>query len=484
MSTTGRESPSTAATSTVPTPNLSASQFASLKPCSHLSQVLNSMAKDTVLNNYRLAVRVAALARMPNSEIPTYRSKNNPKNNVDKRSIIHIKRVALKCHGCIDGKTGHLFCFKCGDYTSDVQLDQVRSRIMNPLELSLGLSLTLKSEEEANLIAKYSRSTNFKPTTGLRGFVNMGATCFMSSVIQTFIHNPIIRDYFMTEGHMDCSKSKHECITCCLDEMFTDFYTSNKTSGFGPVNLLSAAWKANKSLAGYSEQDAHEFWQFMVNQLHKGLNKGQSSSSASSASSNSSHKSCSCILHKTFSSDLQSSITCTRCGNITNTIDPIIDISLEVSQSPDLLTCLKNFTKTENLDIKYSCSSCGERTEATKKLTFKKFPNTLAIQLKRFEHNAQSVKLENFIAFPMFMNMSEFSTDYEVTRKMDPSLSYELFAIVCHIGSVNTGHYVVVIKNNQGQWFKFDDSVVTLMSVEQVSQLKAYLLFYIVHKMI
>jgi len=301
----------------------------------------------------------------------------------------------------------------------------------------------------------------------------MGSTCFMSSVLQTIIHNPLIREYFMTEGHMDCPKSKNDCITCCVDEIFTDFYTSNKTSGFGPTSLLNAAWKTNKSLAGYSEQDAHEFWQFLVNQLHHDLTDGKNHNTSS----------CQCVVHKAFSSDLQSSIKCLECKNITKTIDPIIDISLEITNNDNLIDCLKNFTKVENLDIKYSCSNCNKRTNATKKLLISKFPNVLSIQLKRFKHSNQSVKIEKFISFPRLINMNEFSATYASTQIEDPTLNYELFGVICHIGSVNTGHYVAIIKNNEGKWFKFDDSVVTLMTWEQVSQLKAYLLFYMIHKL-
>lgn len=301
----------------------------------------------------------------------------------------------------------------------------------------------------------------------------MGSTCFMSSVLQTIVHNPIIREFFMTEGHMYCSKDKNECITCCVDEIFTNFYTSNKTSGFGPTSLLNAAWKTNKSLAGYSEQDAHEFWQFLINQLHHDLTDSNNHNSST----------CQCVVHRAFSSDLQSSITCLECGNVTNTIDPIIDISLEISHNDNLMDCLRNFTKAENLDIKYNCSSCHTKTNATKKLSILQFPNVLAIQLKRFKHNNQSVKIESFIKFPMFINMNEFSTSYAINKTEDSSLNYELFGVICHIGSVNTGHYVTVTKNSEGKWFKFDDSVVTLMTWEQVSQLKAYLLFYMVHKL-
>lgn len=337
------------------------------------------------------------------------------------------------------------------------------------------------ANDDTDLIAQYSKPSSYKASTGIRGFVNMGSTCFMSSVIQTFIHNPIIRDYFMTEGHMYCPQDKNDCITCSIDEIFTNFYTSNKISGFGPVSLLNAAWKINKSLAGYSEQDAHEFWQFLVNQLHQDLTDKHKDPFLLKRENND-EGSCDCIVHKTFSSDLQSSITCLQCGNVTNTIDPIIDFSLGIKNSQDLIECFKHFTQDEKLDVKYNCSNCKTKTSVSKKLSILKFPNVLAIQLKRFEHTQSSIKLENFIKFPNFLNMSEFSTSYQLDNQIDPKLNYELFGIICHIGSVNTGHYVAVIKNNKGEWFKFDDSVVTLMTSEQVSQLKAYLLFYIVHK--
>lgn len=502
-------SPETPTTSTSSTPIISKQQCITLKPCSHLSQVLNSNAKDTVIRNYGLAAKVSSFNTISSLNMPSFVNIKGNKSKVDRHKILKLKTRAVKCRDCstnlgntfmclqcphvgcwhkhhfikhaklaghifgIDGQLGYLFCFKCGDYTNDPQLEAVRLNMIGNHNNELQPTDNQTEEDDEKLITEYSRPTTFKATTGLRGFVNMGSTCFMSSVLQTFIHNPIIREFFMTEGHMDCSKQKNECITCCVDEIFTDFYTTNKTSGFGPTSLLNAAWKTNKSLAGYSEQDAHEFWQFLVNQLHHDLTGANNHNSSS----------CDCVVHKAFSSDLQSAITCLECGNVTKTIDPIIDLSLEISDNSGLIDCLGNFTKSENLDIKYSCSNCQTRTNATKKLTILKFPNVLSIQLKRFKHNNQSVKIESFIEFPMFINMSEFATNYEVDKKQNPYLNYELFGVVCHIGSVNTGHYVTVIKNNEGKWFKFDDSVVTLMTWDQVSQLKAYMLFYMIHKL-
>jgi ubiquitin carboxyl-terminal hydrolase 22/27/51 len=33
--------------------------------------------------------------------------------------------------------------------------------------------------------------------------INLGNTCFMSCIVQTLIHTPLLRDYFLSDRH-DC----------------------------------------------------------------------------------------------------------------------------------------------------------------------------------------------------------------------------------------------------------------------------------------
>ncbi|KAG7816253.1 hypothetical protein KL928_004809 [Ogataea angusta] len=167
------------------------------------------------------------------------------------------------------------------------------------------------AEKQRQIVAG-SRAPCFRASTGLKGFVNMGSTCFMSSVLQTLIHNPFIRDYFLAGSHSDCGKMGAECLSCSVADIFQDFYSSPSAAGYGPVSLLTAAWKVKRSLAGYSEQDAHEFWQFLLHQLHKNDTKKSSSykehTPVPGDHQSPAHGSCNCIIHRTFAGELQSSI--------------------------------------------------------------------------------------------------------------------------------------------------------------------------------
>lgn len=498
--------------------NLPIDNFDTINPCSHISKVLNSNAKETVFATYKQAVAISKSI-----------SKNfiyiNKKDGtiIPYNKLIDMKVKSIQCLDCnlnnfnficlqcphvgcytnnhahshyklqqhlfgIDNSNGLLYCFLCGDYINHPDLDKIRNDLADS-------DLKLTSET----MNGYTNPTKVA-TSGLKGFVNLGATCFMSSVLQTFIHNPIIKYHFFNNDlhYLNCEKNwdnlktstideNNACMTCSIDNIFQNFYTSESHEGFGMSNLLITAWFKKKSLAGFQEQDAHEFWQILLNEFHTDYERIMHNIQQPVP------KDCQCITHTTFSGELQSSIKCGSCDSITKTIDPVIDFSLEIrnkkhsTKQLSLYDCLDLFTSEEKLDVMYTCQNCGDKSKATKSLKIKTLPPVLSIQLKRFEHNLvsdQFLKIETSVKVPLFLNLTKYCEHSSLSDndEIDSNKVYQLFAAVCHIGSVNTGHYIVMIKNGNGEWFKFDDSIVTLINQETVIDSNAYLLFYITHK--
>jgi hypothetical protein len=74
----------------------------------------------------------------------------------------------------------------------------------------------------------------------------MGQTCFMSVILQTLVHNPFIRNFYLSEGHKTVDCEREACVSCALDEMFVEFHSTEKTEGFGAVNMLMGSWLAGE----------------------------------------------------------------------------------------------------------------------------------------------------------------------------------------------------------------------------------------------
>jgi ubiquitin carboxyl-terminal hydrolase 22/27/51 len=173
-------------------------------------------------------------------------------------------------------------------------------------------------------------------TIGRRGLLNLGQTCFLNVVLQSFIHNPLLRNYFLSDKHNSKLCKVKDCTCCEMDRLFAEVCNtlfqlsqsnvseslqifSTNTAAHGPITFLATTWRASSELSGYAQQDAHEFFISALNQIHH-------------TSRGSTNVSCNCIIHSTFAGQLQSDVKCERCSNVTSTVDPMLDISLEVER--------------------------------------------------------------------------------------------------------------------------------------------------------
>ncbi|KEY64765.1 hypothetical protein S7711_05415 [Stachybotrys chartarum IBT 7711] len=403
----------------------------------------------------------------------------------------------------VDSRSGILYCQMCDDLVWDPTFEELRIK-----KIGTGSFSGRKRKHEelfSDPVKELATYINTNTTTascranGLRGIYNAGATCYQNVVLQSFIHNPLLRNFYLSDGHQSNDCQVPHCLSCAMEDMFQDFYALESTNGYTAANILSSFWisekKAFENLVTTKEQDAHEFFQFLAEELHERNGDGKKPEVGS-------EHSCDCIIHQTFYGKMQTSTTCQNCSGITNAVQSFLDLSVgldnlaqkrgkKTGQKMPALTlveCLdEEYIKSDKCE--YRCHNCQSTQQARRQTSIKCLPNVLSIQLKRFEfkqgrHDRAASKIDNAVNFPLQLNMLPYTSrirgkDSRENLELARTCIYDLLSVVVHVGEIETGHYVSYCRTGD-QWFRFNDHKVQLASVSEVLGAQAYLLFYIV----
>lgn len=286
---------------------------------------------------------------------------------------------------------------------------------------------------------------------------------------------------------------------------------ASRTGVVNPTKFLEILRRENDMFSGQQHQDAHEFLNYVLNQVIEnvddyqkkhGLKNGNgnlvappkssgsltpvNSSSAASTASMTSTLAAGWI-HELFEGLLSSETKCLTCENVSRRDEQFLDLSIDLEKNSSVTSCLRNFSASEMLceRNKFHCDTCGGLQEAEKRMKIKRLPKVLALHLKRFkfmEHLGRFEKLHYRVLYPYHLRLFNTTDDAD-----DPDRLYELYAVVVHIGGGPFhGHYVAIVKTEDKGWLLFDDELVEPVDKayvrnffgERPGMACAYVLFY------
>jgi len=277
------------------------------------------------------------------------------------------------------------------------------------------------------------------------------------------------------------------------------------------------------------QQDAKEFFDFLIDFLHEDLNTQWNNPPAHILSateeaarekmpknfasriewSRYSKREMS-IVSKLFAGQHASRLRCRTCGITSTTYEAFWSISAEIPRTgvSDINKCLQSYCAEELLsaDESWRCPRCNVDREATKKITITRAPSYLVVHFKRFSagHQEATKKVRTPIDFPLNgLDLQPFMlpppTPDEITAQnkslqdevrhdyaMQPPYRYNAYAVMRHIGNtVASGHYIALVKDpGRGCWREFNDQRVSDFDPERLNPSnalqneQAYIVFY------
>ena len=140
--------------------------------------------------------------------------------------------------------------------------------------------------------------------------------------------------------------------------------------------------------------------------------------------------------------------------------------------------CLNNMFKIESID--YKCEKCENMKNNKIEKKIMNIPKTLIMKIKKYYNiDNRMIKNNQPINYPPILDIQPYIIGNE-------SVKYELYAIINHVGTINSGHYYSYVKkyntkNNTffNQWYCCNDSnVSTITNEEALNSENAFMLFY------
>ena len=350
------------------------------------------------------------------------------------------------------------------------------------------------------------------------GLHNLGATCYMNSLMQQLFFTPPLRyGLFVQRSTERLQRSDKEAgesllyqlqlLMGMLQESVQKFYDARSFCG---------AYRdyENQCMQVGVQMDVNEFANILFDQVERELKAAHSPQAA--------------LLQHVYGGKVTNQLICQVCGSRNERDEEYFMLSLDVKNQHSITNSLSMYTEGELLqgDNKATCTRCERKCDTLKRVCVRTLPPHLILHLKRFEFDLDSMrkyKVNDYVEFPMELDLFPYTKEGLEQKERDdkhkdqgggpektveaapaedeekeengvaataseptpiqPSSYYrfELTGVLVHTGTCNSGHYYSFVKETvvagtsgtspppgPARWFSCNDTNVELLNVDSL----------------
>ncbi|KAJ6095698.1 hypothetical protein N7486_006444 [Penicillium sp. IBT 16267x] len=378
----------------------------------------------------------------------------------------------------------------------------------------------MERQNSANRTALYTPHSLRRRKLPRTGLTNFGVTCYMNSTIQCLSATVMMSKFFIDDRFRYYVQKNWKGSQGVMPGLYANLIRSlwkDDVEVIMPTSFRNFCGRLNREWVIDRQQDAKEFFDFLVDCLHEDLNinwqRNQLRPLTPSEETQRERMPVPkvsqiewvryCHREESFISSLfagqhASRLRCTTCHQTSTTYEAFYSISVEIpaSGTGDIYQCLRSYCKEEMLsgDEVWKCPHCKCKRMATKQIIITRAPQILVVHFKRFSASkTQSArKIHTPIEFPLHgLRMDDFvvpgpDSSAPILDATVPPFNYDAFGVLRHIGSsMGSGHYISLVRDAERQsWRRFDDDRVSdfnprdLRGRDRLQNEQAYIVFY------